>query len=497
MRPMSAAAVLAMLLPLPLAADEIVSFSFTGARHALNPDFRSDVTRYSLILDAATAGVDGRVGSDAGGDGGNGAEAGDDVASTDSVVGRDGTLALTVETRDGAPVLVDGVGHAAGVPIPLPDAAPGDRVRIAATDGDAREVLLLPPDFPDVRTRVLTAAASDEPLYLTLVDPPRFHVVKLDNHGVPHFHLEDEREVFDFRRHPTSGEHSYARRTGTLNDWGRDDTERVVLDADLVEVERLVTTGLSHTGHHEFEVLPDGRVLMMAYDGRRADLTAHGLGSDAVVEDSVFQVLSRADGAVDFEWNTRDHVDFDEQTYPETDGEYAHMNAVVLDADGHYLVSLRGLSQILKVSSETGEVLWRLGGKRGDFRFVDDPLGGFCGQHFPQRLENGNLLIFDNGQNCWPPNAARGERTRVVEYALDAARGEARLVWSHERPDAYARRQGSAQRLANGNTLVGWGFGPDVIVSEVTPAGETVFELGAREDDDTPVHAYRVYRFPD
>ena len=459
----------------PLLADEIVGIDILEGADALNPPFDPGVARYSIVLDADTA------------------------------------ARISVRTREGSPVNIGGRWYPSGESVALEGMAPGTRLSLWSapdangaaasrpdTDADAtpshgarapeHELVLLPPDFPALRTTVLESEASEAPLFVTLFDPPASFLAKLDNHGVPLFYRRDEREVFDFRFHALTGEYSYARRTGEHNARGRAQTERVVLDARFEEVARLGTSGLSHTGHHEFLTLPDGLALMMAY---------HGRADEKGIEDSLFQLLSREDGAVVFEWSTRDHVGVDEQTYPVPDDEYAHLNAVSIDDDGHYLASFRGLSQVLKIASDSGEVLWRLGGKRGDFRFVDDPLGGFCGQHLPTRLDNGNLLLFDNGQNCWPPATERGERTRVLEYRLDTEAMEAHLVWSHEREDAYAQRQGSAQRLANGNTLIGWGYGPDVLVSEVNPDGRTVFELVVRGNDESPVHGYRAYRFAD
>jgi hypothetical protein len=128
--------------------------------------------------------------------------------------------------------------------------------------------------------------------------------------------------------------------------------------------------------------------------------------------------------------------------------------------------------------------------------FHDDPFPHLCGQHSVTRLANGNLLVFDNGQNCWPVIAERGRRTRVVEYRLDEERLEATLVWSYEQPGAYSTAQGSAQRLPNGNTLIGWGTGPAILATEVNARGEKVFEILAHDDEGDAIESYRAARYP-
>ncbi len=85
------------------------------------------------------------------------------------------------------------------------------------------------------------------------------------------------------------------------------------------------------------------------------------------------------------------------------------------------------------------------------FTFVDDPLGGFDGQHTVRVLPNGHLLIFDNGWTHSPPTS------RAVEYAIDRVCKTATMVWQYSaRPPIFNDFTGAVQRLANGNTVVAW-----------------------------------------
>ena len=129
-------------------------------------------------------------------------------------------------------------------------------------------------------------------------------------------------------------------------------------------------------------------------------------------------------------------------------------------------------------------LLWRFGGRNNQFQILDDPLNGFNGQHTARILDNGNLLLYDNGLRHAPPES------RAVEYHVDPTTLQARMVWQfrHE-PLIFTQFVGSAQRLLNGNTLVG--FAQAGIATEVTSAGDVVWEATFKVDDV----ATAVYRF--
>ncbi|MDZ7360429.1 MAG: aryl-sulfate sulfotransferase [candidate division KSB1 bacterium] len=82
-----------------------------------------------------------------------------------------------------------------------------------------------------------------------------------------------------------------------------------------------------------------------------------------------------------------------------------HGNAIEIDRDGNLLVSFRNSDEITKINSRTGEIIWRLRGKKNQFTFVNDPLRGFSHQHGIRRLQNGNVILFDNGNLHSPPES--------------------------------------------------------------------------------------------
>ena len=127
---------------------------------------------------------------------------------------------------------------------------------------------------------------------------------------------------------------------------------------------------------------------------------------------------------------------------------------------------------MFKIDSTSGQILWRLGGKHSDFTFPDDPLGGPSMQHGVRELPNGNLLMFDNGNEHTPP------QSRAVEYALDVPGHVAHLVWSYApQPAVFAGAMGFAQRLTTGDTLIT--YGTLGLVQQVNPLGEVTWQMQA------------------
>jgi hypothetical protein len=79
-----------------------------------------------------------------------------------------------------------------------------------------------------------------------------------------------------------------------------------------------------------------------------------------------------------------------------------------------------------------------------------------------------------------------------VEYALDLTAHTATLVWEFRHsPPIYTSFVGSVQRLASGNTAIGYGLAGHA--TEVTPDGGVVWEADLQVDGK-PTLAYRLTR---
>jgi hypothetical protein len=207
----------------------------------------------------------------------------------------------------------------------------------------------------------------------------------------------------------------------------------------------IVLTGNSETG----EVAS-----FFAYDTvRTVDLTSlGGPASASIFGHSMFRMASS--GSVQFSWDAWNHYTLQDWVDAQSNqfvGDYDHPNALSLDADSNYIVSFRNFNAVAKVDRNSGAIIWQLGGAGSTLTIVNDPFGFFSGQHFARRLPNGHILMYDDG-------LSRGQNSRAVEYAIDTVHSTATMVWQYvPTPAVFTLIVGSAQRLQNGNTVVGFG----------------------------------------
>jgi hypothetical protein len=195
-----------------------------------------------------------------------------------------------------------------------------------------------------------------------------------------------------------------------------------------------------------------------------------------------------------FEWRSWDHFLFFDSISTLTDQEIdlVHGNALVLSNDGNLLLSSRNLCEITKIDLQTGDVIWRLGGKANMFKFVNGQ--PFAYQHDVRQLANGDITVFDNHATTQNPAPSRG-----LEYRVDEANKTVTQVWefTHD-PPVFGTYMGNVQRLPEGNTFLSWGAPftgagyAYVTMTEVTPDNRTLFELSF----DQPYVSYRAFRFP-
>ncbi len=353
----------------------------------------------------------------------------------------------------------------------------------------------IPSDFPEI-----TLGVSDDPVpgYVFLSDWPFFQqsdygrfLMMLDNSGYPAYWMRLETPMnLDFKQ-LEDGNLSY-----------NDMREFAVLDKEFTMLYSYAAGNGIVTDVHEIRILPDGHALLLGWTTRRVDMTAYGGHSDALLQDYLIQEVDTL-GTVYWQWNTADHFDI-EDTTPDIDLtgvfiDWVHCNAIEVDTDGNILLSSRHLDEITKIDRGTGEVIWRLGGKKSrnnQFVFTNDFLvesgdtlfWGFSHQHGIRRLGNGHIVLFDNGNLKDPPFS------RVVEYSLDEVEMTATKVWEYRNdPDVFSQEMGFAQRLPSGNTLIGWGGEMDhnLAATEVRPDGSKTFEVSFPED----IVSYRAFKF--
>jgi hypothetical protein len=268
---------------------------------------------------------------------------------------------------------------------------------------------------------------------------------------------------------------------------GHGEGEYVIFDSSYREVRR-VKAGNGYPGDlHEFSITPQDTALLTAYTETRADLSPIGGPRDAPVWDGVAQEIDLETGEVLFEWRSLDHVGVDESYRPPPEDpeeplDYFHINSIEVEPDGNFLIDAKGTYAVYKVDRASGEVLWRLGGKRSDFEMGEGTRT--VSQHDARRQEDGTITIFDNGA---PPKLHDQSRGIVVELDEDAMR--ATLVREYTHPEKpLATSQGNMQVLSNGNVFIGWGTAPHS--SEYGRDGELLCDLQFSGESQS----YRAFR---
>jgi hypothetical protein len=283
-------------------------------------------------------------------------------------------------------------------------------------------------------------------------------------------------QSYDFKRQPN----------GWLTYFLSSDARFHALDNNYAQVAAFAAGNGYSTDQHELQVLPNGHVLLLSYDGELVNMsliTASGQTTAAVLGLIVQEHDLNHD--VVFQFRSWDHFLITDTTVSLTTGvvDYVHGNAIELDHDNNLLLSSRHLNEITKIDHMTGDIIWRLGGKNNQFT-INDPDGPFSHQHDMRRLPNGDITLFDNH---YP-----GPCSRAAEYQLDEVNKTADNIWQYRNTlDEYNSVTGNNQRLPDGHSLIGWGFGqPDV--TEIMTDGTKLFEMAL----DPAYLSYRAFRFP-
>ena len=206
-------------------------------------------------------------------------------------------------------------------------------------------------------------------------------------------------------------------------------------------------------------------------------------------------------------WNVFDHfsmLDYDiyggiwYEAYNTNRFDWTHANAIWFDEDDSAIyLSSRHLNRITKIAYPSGEVIWNLGHElgSGDVDCGEDI--GFSFQHSIQKLSNGNILTFDNGNlsEIFLDQDIKTSRSLEIDILETQSGCEAELVWEYVLPEnLYGYLSGNTQKLENGNylsTTIG-GSGTSV---EVNQNGDSIWEANYNLQIPDGL-VYRAMRIP-
>ena len=305
-------------------------------------------------------------------------------------------------------------------------------------------------------------------------------------------------QVMDFRAQRYHGEPVLTWWQGRVG-LGQGRGEGVILDRSYREVARVRAGNGYIADMHELTLTDRGTALITVYNPVPWDLSPIGGSEDGIVIEGVVQEIDIETGLVVWEWHSLDHIPVSESVYdvPREDDrpwDYFHLNSVFVDTDGDLILSARHTFAVYKIDRETGKVVWRLGGKRSDFRM--GPGTRFAWQHDARRAPDGTITILDNAHTKAGPERARRlterpgrERSRAIALRLDEQRRTATLEREVTEPRGLlADAQAGAHALPNGNLFVGWGSLR--FFSEFDRRGRLVFDGRMA----APNNSYRAYR---
>ncbi len=347
---------------------------------------------------------------------------------------------------------------------------------------------------PDLRPPLITVthpAQETAPGYLFIAPssgPGRRGAMIFDNEGkLVWFHQTTGPTIMDFKVGVYKGEPVLIWWEGKSDNKGLGRGVWVIMDSSYRELARFKPGNGRDADLHEIILTPQGTALVTSYDVIRRDLASVGRSSAGRVVDSLVQELEIPSGRVLWEWRSLDHVGLDEsyaKVGPRYD--YFHLNSIDLDDAGELLISARNTWAVYKVSRRTGDVLWRLGGKKSDFQMGTGT--GFAWQHDARIHDGGRRIsIFDDGA---APQVQPQSKGLVLD--LDTRRMRATLVqkYTHHPGRLITAFMGNVQLLPNGDALVGWGSSP--YLTEFSADGAIRFDAKLPKGGQN----YRAYRFP-
>jgi hypothetical protein len=373
---------------------------------------------------------------------------------------------------------------------------------VAAADG-SRSARPLPltqhffsrPDLKPPAVHLDTPAAGVSPGYIFVA--PKLRVTQagpeiLDDNGqVVWFRPLDAKDVSDFRVQTYRGKPVLTWWRGRAPG-GVGGGYYVIFDSTYHKVAH-VKAGNGLIGDlHEFRITPRDTALITVYKRRPANLTSIGGPRKGMIFEGIVQEIDIASGRVLFEWHSWPRVGLRESYAQLLDGrpyDYFHINAIELEPNGNFLVSARNTHALYEISRATGKIVWRLGGKRSDFRL--SPGVRFAWQHDARRLPDGTISLFDNGAT--PPVA---KFSRVLILKVDELAKRVTLTRSFRHPKSLlVPFEGNAQVLPNGHVFVGWGA--TSYYSEFDATGRPVLDgrIGRLGAPGTEADTYRAYRF--
>ncbi len=270
----------------------------------------------------------------------------------------------------------------------------------------------------------------------------------------------------------------------------------VITDSMLNEIKRVYLLPfndvITSDGHaldvHDFIYFSDDHYIQEAYYDKHTNNIPGYLNpspKNKIVAPIIQEVNNGAviwqwDGSLDssFYANSIYANDYADSVRPQ---DYMHLNAMIIDPrDNNLICSFRHQDQIIKVNRQTGNIMWRFGGRNSDFPLSADQV--FLFQHDISLTDsNSTLMLFDNGDVNVRP------QSRILEFKLDEVNKKVTGFKAFDIPEPFTNLMGSVQKFGD-NYFIGGGTGNYVLeINSVT--SQKIIEFKGKAT------TYRSYKF--
>ena len=363
---------------------------------------------------------------------------------------------------------------------------------------------LLPSSFPSVS--MASNELIDGDIYSNFtVDNGDSYIYKMDNIGKIKFyksgHYNQKGSLMNFNKHISSnGEirYSYFEPEVSANSLPKegigfgyiilmDERYNVINKIELKTTKQNIDPLVEN---HEFIYIDDNHYIVSG----AVDKTIIYNGESTVLKAAYFQEVK--DNQVIFEWLSTSDESLLKECVEKNKymnkgnkdvADYVHINSIDIDPkDGNFICSFRNQNSVVKISRETGKIIWKLSGKGDSFNLTDEQK--FSRQHYAKYQEDGSILLFDNGND--------NQQTRVLRFKLDEENKTVLDFREYKINSKFSMACGSVQSydLENEIFTIGWGMSSKdkVIMSVVDFKSNKIL---AEIHTDKPISTYRSLIF--
>lgn len=193
--------------------------------------------------------------------------------------------------------------------------------------------------------------------------------------------------------------------------------------------------GFDRPLHHEIIKNESGNILALTKENRAFDLSKVGGHKQDTVHGDGILVLDPQGNKL-WSWDIFQVADpLEDPEIMRWKDDWSHANSLNILDDGNYIISLHHFDEVWKINSTTGELMWKLG-RSDDFDL--DKSDRFYKQHAAHQTPNGNILLFDNGDD-------KRTTSRALQLELDETNMKAKAHLSVFLPDSlFSFKQGSS-----------------------------------------------------